>query len=120
MRPQRASFSRGLIRRVRRATGPCQLASRSLSIPASDVGANSTPVAAAATASLTANHGEPWRSFYQLSKPVLSTLVVGSGVAGFMMAGPVTNVTALAAVTAGTYLTAFSANTFNQCYEVRF
>ena len=62
---------------------------------------------------------DPFRSFYQLSKPVLSALVVGSGTAGFLMAGSPIHFSALASVTVGTFLTAFSANTLNQCYEVR-
>ena len=62
---------------------------------------------------------DPVSSFYQLSKPVLSALVVSSGTAGFLMAGSPIHFTSLAALTVGTFLTAFSANTFNQCYEVR-
>ena len=62
---------------------------------------------------------DPFSSFYQLSKPVLSGLVVASGTAGFLMAGSPIHFGALASVTVGTFLTAFSANTFNQCYEVK-
>ena len=63
--------------------------------------------------------GTSFTSAYQLSKPILSALVVGSGTAGFLMAGSPVHFTSFAALTVGTFLTAFSANTLNQCYEVK-
>jgi protoheme IX farnesyltransferase len=77
----------------------------------------STPMGAAAPTAF--GIVDPFGCAYQLSKPVLSALVVGSGTAGFLMAGSPIHLGALAAVTCGTFLTAFSANTFNQCYEVK-
>ena len=55
--------------------------------------------------------------YSQLSKSRLSSLVVMSAGAGFLLAGAPVAVDSLAALCAGTYLTAFSANTFNQLYE---
>lgn len=55
--------------------------------------------------------------YSQLSKARLSSLVVMSAGAGFLLAGTPVAVDTLAALCVGTYLTAFSANTFNQLYE---
>ena len=54
----------------------------------------------------------------QLCKARLSSLVVLTSGAGFLMAGPVASVPALVAATTGTALAAASAATFNQLFEV--
>jgi len=56
--------------------------------------------------------------YKELSKPVLSGLVVLSTSAGFLMSGSPAALTPLAAVCVGTTLQAWSANSFNQVWEV--
>lgn len=58
------------------------------------------------------------RCYKELSKPVLSGLVVLSTSAGFLMSGSPASVAPLVAVCAGTTLQAWSANAFNQVWEV--
>jgi len=57
--------------------------------------------------------------YKELSKPVLSSLVVLSTSAGFLMSGSPAALTPLVAVCAGTTLQAWSANSFNQVWEVK-
>lgn len=58
------------------------------------------------------------RCYKELSKPTLSSLVVLSTSAGFLMSGTPAAVTPLIAACAGTTLQAWSANSFNQIWEV--
>lgn len=58
------------------------------------------------------------RCYKELSKPVLSGLVVLSTSAGFLMSGSPAALMPLVAVSAGTTLQAWSANAFNQVWEV--
>ena len=57
--------------------------------------------------------------YSQLSKARLSSLVVMTTSAGFLMAGTPIGWSGLAAVSLGTTLAACSANTFNQVYEIK-
>ena len=57
--------------------------------------------------------------YSQLSKARLSSLVVMTTSAGFLMAGTPIGWSGLAAVSIGTTLAACSANTFNQVYEIK-
>lgn len=58
-------------------------------------------------------------AYMQLSKFRLSSLVVMTSGAGFLMAGAPSSFTALAAATIGTSLAAASAAAFNQLYEIK-
>jgi protoheme IX farnesyltransferase len=61
-----------------------------------------------------------WIGVYkELSKPTLSSLVVGSTSAGYLLAGGPVSASALAAACVGTSLQAWSANTFNQVWETK-
>lgn len=55
----------------------------------------------------------------ELSKARLSALVVMSTTAGYLMSGSGVDLATMAAAAAGTSLAAFSANTWNQVWEVR-
>jgi protoheme IX farnesyltransferase len=57
--------------------------------------------------------------YAELAKARLSSLVVLTSGAGFLMAGAPASFTALAAATVGTSLAAASAGTFNQLYEIK-
>ena len=58
------------------------------------------------------------KCYKELSKPVLSGLVVLSTSAGFLMSGSPAAIVPLLAVSVGTTLQAFSANSYNQIWEV--
>jgi heme o synthase len=59
------------------------------------------------------------KCYKELSKPVLSGLVVLSTSAGFLMSGSPAAFVPLLAVSVGTTLQAFSANSYNQIWEVK-
>ena len=54
----------------------------------------------------------------ELGKPRLSLLVTVTAGAGFMLAGPPVTISTLFAAVLGTNITAWAANTFNQCWEI--
>lgn len=98
----------------------------------SNTSSNTNSVDATVSARATANYGPiplvPLNSkalrkqakiYSQLSKARLSSLVVMTTSAGFLMAGTPISWSGLAAVSVGTTLAACSANTFNQVYEIK-
>jgi heme o synthase len=74
---------------------------------------------AASRAASSSGAGGLARSFAELSKVRLSSLVVLTSGAGFLLAGGPVDWAACAAAVTGTSLAAAAANTFNQVYEVR-
>eukprot|EP00941_MAST-03F_sp_MAST-3F-sp1_P002398 g2398.t1 len=61
-----------------------------------------------------------WIGIYkELSKPTLSSLVVGSTSAGYLLSGGPVSMSTLTAACVGTTLQAWSANTFNQVWETK-
>ena len=54
----------------------------------------------------------------ELGKPRLSLLVTVTATAGFLLAGPPVALDTLLAACVGTNITAWAANTFNQCWEI--
>ena len=54
----------------------------------------------------------------ELGKPRLSLLVTVTATAGFLLAGPPVAIETLLAACIGTNITAWAANTFNQCWEI--